>query len=229
MSSVQKRHGRKKTLRGLHNALKKLATQARAQDAPAKQPERPSTPAQAQTGVVDSTELVEAQESPQNGDSRSSTGDEAEEFVEERNGVIYIMSKERQPIPKLTDEEVMKRHKRADENMKEVWARLIEKYESMQDEGDVIDLNSGEIVEDNGHVRGLASNENHYADEDRYISVLSDLLDVDTTQNNVWGEEQESDGGEEDEEDTDYDHRQAEDDDTSEDEDEDTNEEKEWD
>lgn len=47
----------------------------------------------------------------------------------------------------------MDRHKRADENMKRAWLQLIQKYEALEDQGDVLDLNTGEIVEDNGHVR----------------------------------------------------------------------------
>ncbi|KAG0671064.1 hypothetical protein C6P45_001351 [Maudiozyma exigua] len=74
-----------------------------------------------------------------------------------RDDIIYIRSKENILIPKLSDDEVMQRHKKADENMKNVWSNIIQKYEQMDDsKGDLIDLHTGEIIEDNGHVRDLA-------------------------------------------------------------------------
>nr|2YFV_C Chain C, SCM3 [Kluyveromyces lactis NRRL Y-1140] len=63
-----------------------------------------------------------------------------------RDGVVYIMSKENRLIPKLSDEEVMERHKKADENMKRVWSQIIQKYESIDNQGDVIDLQTGEVI-----------------------------------------------------------------------------------
>ncbi|CCD22372.1 Scm3p NDAI_0A02140 [Naumovozyma dairenensis CBS 421] len=77
------------------------------------------------------------------------------ENVTEKNGIIYIKSRENILIPKLTDDEVMERHKKADETMKEVWTNIINKYESVETQGDLIDLKTGEIIEDNGHIRGL--------------------------------------------------------------------------
>ncbi|CCK69502.1 Scm3p KNAG_0C03980 [Huiozyma naganishii CBS 8797] len=65
------------------------------------------------------------------------------------------MSKDKMLIPQLTDEEALERHKRADETMKQVWSNIIDKYENVHTQGDVIDLHSGRIVEDNGHIRGL--------------------------------------------------------------------------
>ncbi|EDO15907.1 hypothetical protein Kpol_1019p28 [Vanderwaltozyma polyspora DSM 70294] len=71
------------------------------------------------------------------------------------DGIIYIKSKENVDIPKLTDEEILMKHKRADENMKSTWQNIISKYEKFEGPSDVIDLNTGEIVEDNGHIRNL--------------------------------------------------------------------------
>ena len=72
----------------------------------------------------------------------------------EKNGIIYIKSKENRFIPKLTDDELMARHKKADETMREVWNKIIEKYENVVDQGDVLNLQTGEIIEDHGHLKG---------------------------------------------------------------------------
>ncbi|CAI4057353.1 Scm3p SKDI_04G1050 [Saccharomyces kudriavzevii IFO 1802] len=98
--------------------------------------------------------------------------------VAERNGHVYIMSKENQVIPKLTDDEVMERHKRADENMKEVWSNIISKYESIEDQGDLVDLKTGEIIEDNGHIKKLTVNSTTKDKRTRYTSVLRDIIDI---------------------------------------------------
>ncbi|CCE61386.1 hypothetical protein TPHA_0A03080 [Tetrapisispora phaffii CBS 4417] len=76
-----------------------------------------------------------------------------------QNDVIYIKSKENHLIPKLTDAEVLLKHKVADENMKKTWLDIISKYENPENQNsDVIDLKTGEIVEDNGHLRTLLNN-----------------------------------------------------------------------
>ncbi|KAK5961155.1 Scm3p PWA37_001685 [Arxiozyma heterogenica] len=72
----------------------------------------------------------------------------------EKNGIIYIKSKENRFIPKLTDDELMVRHKKADETMRDVWNKIIEKYENVVDQGDVLNLQTGEIIEDHGHLKG---------------------------------------------------------------------------
>ncbi|AET41359.1 Scm3p Ecym_8063 [Eremothecium cymbalariae DBVPG len=120
--------------------------------------------------------------------------------VMEKNGIVYIMSKENQLIPKLSDEEVMERHRRADENMKQAWADIIEKYESVEDQGDVVDLQTGEIVEDNGHIRSIQSfgsvrDTKDVAADVKYKSVLTDILDIEDDGRNVWlsGEEEDKD------------------------------------
>ncbi|KAG0673051.1 hypothetical protein C6P43_001703 [Kluyveromyces marxianus] len=61
-----------------------------------------------------------------------------------KDGVVYILSKENRLIPKLSDEEIMERHRKADENMKRVWSEIIAKYENIEDQGDTIDLRTEE-------------------------------------------------------------------------------------
>lgn len=107
------------------------------------------------------------------------------------NGITYIMSKENQPIPKLSDTEVMERHRRADENMKSTWMNIIKKYEEVEHQGDVIDLATEEIVEDNGHIRNMSAAAKGSADlpkdtKTTYSSVLSDILDIEEENGNVW-------------------------------------------
>lgn len=119
--------------------------------------------------------------------------------VEERNGVKYIVSREQQLIPMLTDDEIMERHRLADENMKTVWTSIIDKYESVEDQGDIVDLRTGEVVEDHGHLRGLSRETKNGT---RYKSSLLNLLgvkDEEGLQNDLWQD------GEDDEDDEDYD------------------------
>ncbi|CCC67947.1 hypothetical protein NCAS_0A13890 [Naumovozyma castellii] len=101
------------------------------------------------------------------------------ESLTRKNGIIYIKSRENVLIPKLTDDEVMERHKKADETMKEVWTNIINKYESMKNQGDLINLQTGEIIEDNGHIKGLNHEyTNTETVETRYKSTLKDILDI---------------------------------------------------
>lgn len=101
--------------------------------------------------------------------------------IDQPNDIIYIRSKENVLIPKLTDDEVMERHKIADENMKNVWTNIIAKYENADDsKGDLIDLNTGEIIEDNGHVRELSTMKPSSFAATSYKSTFTDrLLDED--------------------------------------------------
>lgn len=94
----------------------------------------------------------------------------------EPNEVIYIKSKENTLIPKLTDDQVLEKHKKADENMKNVWLNIINKYENIDDQGDVIDLRTGEIVEDNGHIRNLNEKETGNS-ELKYKSIMKEIID----------------------------------------------------
>ncbi|CAI4318259.1 CFF_collapsed_G0007390.mRNA.1.CDS.1 [Saccharomyces cerevisiae] len=88
------------------------------------------------------------------------------------------MSKENHIIPKLTDDEVMERHKLADENMRKVWSNIISKYESIEEQGDLVDLKTGEIVEDNGHIKTLTANNSTKDKRTKYTSVLRDIIDI---------------------------------------------------
>ncbi|QEU59017.1 Scm3 [Kluyveromyces lactis] len=117
-----------------------------------------------------------------------------------RDGVVYIMSKENRLIPKLSDEEVMERHKKADENMKRVWSQIIQKYESIDNQGDIIDLQTGEVIEDNGHLRNLSNEKSvlHSSLPDgssvSYKSVLNDIMDIkDSSYDSVWQDHETSD------------------------------------
>ncbi|KAL6940457.1 hypothetical protein ACO0QE_004358 [Hanseniaspora vineae] len=104
-----------------------------------------------------------------------------------KHGVLYTMSKENKLIPKFTDDEIMEKHKQADTNMKEAWMNIIDKYSINEEEedyngikSDVIDIRTGQIVEDNGHLRSLykKNKTNGYLDDkntirnDKYVSKL---------------------------------------------------------
>lgn len=98
-------------------------------------------------------------------------------YKNSNDDIIYIRSKENILIPKLSDDEVMQRHKKADENMKNVWSNIIQKYEQMDDsKGDLIDLNTGEIIEDNGHVRDLAQLGSLEQSNTTYKSTFNDIF-----------------------------------------------------
>lgn len=92
----------------------------------------------------------------------------------------FVVSREHQLIPKLSDNEIMERHKLADENMRRVWTSIINKYESIEDQGDVLDLQTGEVVVDNGHIRGLSQNTETEREIEgtRYQSILKDVIDL---------------------------------------------------
>lgn len=125
-------------------------------------------------------------------------------FTDQKNGIMYIMSKEQHPIPKLTDEQIMERHKKADESMKNVWSSIIAKYESMEDQGDIVDLRTGEILEDNGHLRGISQQPSSDHEVTRYKSTSKDILSTNIEQEeadeySIWQDE-----GTDDEEDGDY-------------------------
>lgn len=108
-----------------------------------------------------------------------------------RKGYTYVMSRENQLIPKLTDEQIMERHKKADLHMRNVWNNIIKKYESVTDQGDVVDLHTGVIVEDHGHLTGL----NIAVPQDsktRYKSTLKDLVEVGNSDDegySIWDDE----------------------------------------
>ncbi|SCU81268.1 LAME_0B06282g1_1 [Lachancea meyersii CBS 8951] len=173
MSGIRKKKSKQKTLQNLKCALQGLL----------QAPNRPSSastvPVQRQTKTPDTN--VKQQQPSEEADSPS---------LPESAGIVYVMSKEAQLIPKLTDEQVLERHKRADENMRRAWSHLIQKYEALQDQGDVVDLTTGEIIEDNGHVRSLSGRDGpgSCSSDPNYVSVLSDLIEIDKTTTNIWKE-----------------------------------------
>lgn len=190
----------KKAVKKLHGAIKGILQRESAEatdnkkdrDSGNKRPLIPDI-----TESVREEDKREVIKSKRNG-NESSDKIRGSDTVEERNGILYIMSKENQLIPKLTDDEVMKLHKRADENMKQVWTDIIAKYEAVENQGDVIDLQTGELVEDNGHIRGIS----HGNSEPGYRSSLKGLVDVEEGGDHysVWQDEREEDEEEEEEE-----------------------------
>ena len=131
--------------------------------------------------------------------------------IQGKNGIIYIRSKERALIPNLSAEETLRRHKQADENMKRAWESIIQKYENINDdvEGDLVDLKTGRIVRDNGHLRRLSLMPSIRDPNTEYKATLDDLfLGVDRVElprqrhklNNDYSIQNESEEGEEEEE-----------------------------
>ncbi|CEP62545.1 Scm3p LALA0_S05e08020g [Lachancea lanzarotensis] len=176
MSGVKKKKARQKTLQNLKGALQGLL------QSPKNRSKVVSDPPSQRQSVASREQTAPVFHEEQRNDARDSVPS---------NEIVYVMSKEAQLIPKLTDEQVLERHKRADENMKRAWLHLIEKYESIEDQGDVVDLTTGEIIEDNGHVRGLSAQHGSTASngtDSNYVSVLSDLIEIDNTATNIWNE-----------------------------------------
>ncbi|SCU92766.1 LANO_0E02036g1_1 [Lachancea nothofagi CBS 11611] len=181
MGSVGKKKGKRKSLLNLRGALKGLLTAQNSNNSSVEPPVLSTT--NLEEDLSDTSKQTETSEFSSNPQHLQ---------PQDKHGIVYIMSKEAQLIPKLTDEQVLERHKRADENMKRAWSRLIQKYESIGDEGDVLDLNTGEIIEDNGHIRGLSTfDATVNSANDNYVSVLSDLLEIDKATGNVWQEDEE--------------------------------------
>lgn len=175
----------KKSLKKLHGALKDMLKRESLKASPEIN-DHPTIP--------DITEAVKYEPTVGNQTQCKAHKELQDPPAEERNGVMYIMSKENQLIPKLTDDQVMKLHKKADENMKRVWSEIISKYETMEDQGDVIDMQTGELIEDNGHIRGISQG----TSEVRYHSTLRDLIDVEESDDElaIWqdeGEEEDED------------------------------------
>lgn len=174
----------KKKLKSLHSALKSLLKE-----------EKSKSKVQLQDKALRSRSRK---------DKRAQSEDDP---VEYKNGRAYIHSKENQLIPRLTDDEVMERHKLADQKMKQVWSSIIDKYANVEDQGDIVDLHTGEIVTDNGHVRNLNVKETE--SKTRYDSVVMDILydnnkaeveqDVEHyNQYSIWDDDDDDDGNDND-------------------------------
>ncbi|CCH61758.1 hypothetical protein TBLA_0F02160 [Henningerozyma blattae CBS 6284] len=157
--------------------------------------------------------------------TKKSKPSSVKKIIATRNGITYIKSKENKPIPKLSDDQVMERHKLADKNMKDTWLKIIDKYENLTDQGDLIDLKTGEIVENNGHVQNINQSDSNsspmgliyqngsrdknsntksgYNHSIRYNSTLMDIINIQEDKKygdeySIWqesGEEDEDDDG----------------------------------
>lgn len=162
---TSKKISKKRSLKNLHGALKGLLKESNKKGEVKIRKRRDCNPVpQVCTPMIEKL--------------KTKKSDENSRPIAERNGHVYILSKENHIIPKLTDDEVMERHKRADENMKKVWSNIISKYESIEDQGDLVDLKTGEIVEDNGHIKTLTANNTTKDKRTKYTSVLRDIIDI---------------------------------------------------
>lgn len=175
MSNVGKKKSKKSSLRMLHGALKELL-----RDNNTVVPDGEVTP-------LRENQVEERVTKHPASKQRCEEGSSSNDPVTQHDGVTFIMSKENQLIPKLTEEEVIERHRKADENMKQVWSKIIQKYENIEDQGDLIDLRTGEIVEDNGHLRGLSATTMNTT---KYVSVLNDLIEIEQAESSIWNDEQ---------------------------------------
>ncbi|EJS44419.1 scm3p [Saccharomyces arboricola H-6] len=163
---TSKKISKKKSLKNLHGALKKLLNESSKKN---------------ETGIRKQNDYSSVPKTKMHTPTMVKNKTKKRKNIRpiaERNGHIYILSKENQVIPKLTDDEVMERHKQADETMKEVWSNIISKYESLEDQGDLVDLKTGEIIEDNGHIKKLTANSTTNDKKTRYTSVLRDIIDI---------------------------------------------------
>ena len=88
----------------------------------------------------------------------------------------YILSIDtHKAIPNYTDSELIERHNKADKNLANSWKNIISKYENLgKDESlsDVVDLTTGRIISDNGHLKGLTQQDTLKRTEDRNYNVL---------------------------------------------------------
>lgn len=185
--TIGKKSSREKKIKRLHGALKGLLKDRsfvnnKCNDPNGSLPE--ILPGVIESAKVDHLNTVEKETQTLQGNAT----------ITENTGIMYIMSRENHLIPKLTDDQLMERHRQADENMKQVWTSIISKYESIEDQGDVLDLHTGEVIEDNGHIRGL-SHGVKYHDTNGYTSTLKELLQIDDEQKDnehiIWEEEEE--------------------------------------
>lgn len=184
---------KKSTLKSLHSALKGML-----KDEEGKKLNQEDFGAKGASETVPLVNSTKMQVLPKEGAFQTV---EDQEHERKHNGIIYVMSRELHPIPKLTDEQIMARHKKADESMKQVWSNIIAKYESLDCQGDVIDLQTGEILEDNGHLRNISSENHNHREVTQYKSILQDILVTnecpeDSSSQSIW-----QDGETDDEED----------------------------
>lgn len=107
----------------------------------------------------------------------------------------YILSIDtHKAIRNYTDTELAERHDKADKNLANSWKSIISKYEKLgkdQALSDVVDLKTGTIIVDNGHLKGLNQQDTLKRTEDRNYNVLGriknsyddDFLDLLSSEN----------------------------------------------
>ncbi|KKA01936.1 hypothetical protein D499_0Q00990 [Hanseniaspora uvarum DSM 2768] len=107
----------------------------------------------------------------------------------------YILSIDtHKAIRNYTDTELAERHDKADKNLANSWKSIISKYEKLgkdQSLSDVVDLKTGTIIVDNGHLKGLNQQDTLKRTEDRNYNVLGriknsyddDFLDLLSSEN----------------------------------------------
>ena len=81
-------------------------------------------------------------------------------LVKDKHTKRYTIATDtKKSIRDYTDKELTEKHKRADQNLFTSWRSIIDKYEKLGDVdngSDIIDLHTGRIIEDNGHIKSLA-------------------------------------------------------------------------
>lgn len=109
----------------------------------------------------------------------------------------YVLSIDtHKAIRNYTDSELTERHNKADKNLAKSWKSIISKYENLaKDEtlSDVVDLKTGRIVIDNGHLKSLTQQDTLKQTEDRNYNALGriknsyddDFLDLLSSENIV--------------------------------------------
>ena len=178
--------GRAEVLKTLHNTFKKLLEEQRKSQhevrREAKEKEQTKTEAESSQELLQAELVVPVRRKkrgrPKLSESTTSKRKRDTGAIQRKNGIKYIRSKERALIPNLSAEETLRRHKQADENMKRAWENIIQKYESINDdvEGDLVDLKTGRIVKDNGHLRRLSLLPSIRDPNTEYKTTLGDLF-----------------------------------------------------
>lgn len=122
--------------------------------------------------------------------------------LNERNRIVvdnkkYVLSIDtHKAIRNYTDSELTEKHNKADKNLANSWKTIISKYEKLAKDdtlSDVVDLKTGRIIVDNGHLKGLTQQDTLKQTEDRNYNALGriknsyddDFLDLLSSENIV--------------------------------------------
>lgn len=109
----------------------------------------------------------------------------------------YVLSIDtHKAIRNYTDSELTERHNKADKNLANSWKTIISKYENLAKDdslSDVVDLKTGRIIVDNGHLKSLNQQDTLKQTEDRNYNALGrvknsyddDFLDLLSSENIV--------------------------------------------